>query len=110
MTDIISMLHRGFFLNPSLFDPIEIGRFRISIQASRCHHCSPQQDLPPYMYDEMEIAIYENEPEIHPIPAIIRHTLHHKWSGYFFSYVTTKELQWIYDTLENENRRLENES
>jgi hypothetical protein len=109
MRDIVSMLHRGFQLNPALFDPIEIGRFRISIQASRSHHCSPQKDLHPYQYDEMEIVIYETVKNT--TPRIIKRTLHHKWEpcGNFFSYVTMKELQWIYDTLENENRRLENE-
>ena len=60
MRDIVSMLHRGFPLNPALFDPIEIGRFRISIQASHCHHCSPRKDLNPYQYDEMEVAVYED--------------------------------------------------
>jgi len=109
MRDIVSMLHRGFPLNPALFDPIEIGRFRISIQASRSHHCSPQKDLPPYLYDEMEIAIYEKEKNT--TPQIIKRTLHHKWEpgGNFFTYVTIKELQWIYDKLENENRRWQNE-
>lgn len=110
MRDVISMLHRGFKLNPHLFEPIEIGQFTISIQASRCHHCSPRQDLHPYQYDEMEIAIYEQTKNT--TPRIIKRTLHHKWEscGNFFSYVTTKELQWIYDKLENESRRLKNES
>lgn len=107
MTDIISLLHRGFKLNPELFDPIEIGRFRLSIQASRSHHCSPQKDLPPYMYDEMEIAIYEAEKSM--VFWKIRDTLHHKWEpcGNFFSYVTIKELQWVYETLVSETRRLQ---
>lgn len=110
MRDIVSMLHRGFPLNPALFNPIEIGRFRISIQASHTHHCSPRKDLPSYLYDEMEIAIYEQIKNT--TPPIIKSTLHHKFEpcGHFFSYVTTKELQWIYDTLENENRRLDDES
>lgn len=108
MRDIVSMLHRGFPLNPALFEPIEIGRFRISVQASHSHHCSPRQDLSPYLYHEMEIAIYEQTKNT--IPKIIKDTLLRKWEPYgnFYSYVTTKELQWIYDTLENENRRLEN--
>jgi len=113
MRDIVSMLHRGFPLNPALFDPIEIGRFRISIQASHCHHCSPRKDLNPYQYDEMEVAVYERTALYGgtTIPPIIKRTLHHKFEpcGHFFSYVTVKELQWIYDTLENEDRRLENE-
>lgn len=109
MRDIVSMLHRGFPLNPTLFEPIEIGQFRISIQASHFHHCSPNQDLHPYQYDEMEIAIYEAIKNT--TPQIIKRTLHHKWEpcGNFFSFVTIKELQWIYDTLENENRRMQNE-
>jgi hypothetical protein len=104
------MLHRGFPLNPALFEPIVIGRFRISIQASRCHHCSPRKDLHPYQYDEMEIAIYERDKNT--TPPIIKRTLVHKWEpcGHFFSYVTIKELQWIYDKLENENRRWQNET
>jgi hypothetical protein len=109
MQDIISMLHRGFKLNPNLFDPIVIGGFTLSIQASFDHHCSPRRDLPPYMYDEMEIAIYVTEPNT--IPTVIDKTLKHKWEqhGHFFSYVTTSELQWIYETLMNEDRRLNNE-
>lgn len=109
MKDIVSMLHRGFPLNPALFDPIEIGWFRVSIQASHFHHCSPRQDLNPYQYDEMEIAIYEQIKNT--TPPIIKRTLAHKWEpcGNCFSYVTIKELQWIYDTLENENRRMQNE-
>ncbi len=110
MRDVISMLHRGFQLNPSLFDPIDIGGFKISIQASHGHHCSPQKDLAPYLYDEMEIAIYETVQST--TPPIILGTLRHKWEscGRFFSYVTVQELQWIYDKLENESRRLKNES
>ena len=109
MRDIVSMLHRGFPLNPALFAPVEIGRFRISIQASSSHHCSPRKDLHPYQYDEMEIAIYEQIKNT--TPSTIKMTLHHKFEpcGHFFSYVTTKELQWIYDTLENENRGMQNE-
>ena len=106
MRDVVSMLHRGFPLNPSLFDPIEVGGFVLSIQASHCHHCSPRKDLPPYLYYEMEIAIYENCKNT--TPPIIKKTLHHKWEpcGRFYSYVTTKELQWIYDTLETESKKL----
>jgi hypothetical protein len=106
MTDIISLLHRGFKLNPELFDPIEIGRFMLSIQASRSHHCSPQKDLHPYQYDEMEIAIYA--PKKITATWVIKRMLHHKWEpcGNFFSFVTIKELQWIYDTLVIEDRRM----
>jgi len=95
MTDVTSLLHRGFYLNPALFDPIDIGRFRLSIQASSSHHCSPRQDLHPYQYDEMEIAIYA--PKKNVATWVIKKMLHHKWEswGNFYSYVTTKELQWI---------------
>jgi hypothetical protein len=101
MPDVISLLHRGFKLNPDLFDPIEVGNYRLSIQGSHFHHCSPRKDLPAYLYYEMEIAIYEDKPGRTVIPTEIMEKLRYKYEecGNFFSYVTVSELQWIYDII-----------
>lgn len=105
MPDVISLLHRGFKLNPELFDSVEVGKYCLSIQGSHCHHCSPRKDLPAYMYYEMEIAIYRDQSRKAIIPIEIMQKLHHKYEpcGNFFSYVTVDELQWIYEML-NEMR------
>lgn len=45
---------------------IPIGNFRISIQASEHHYCTPRETLPLEQYETVEIAIFEGGKWIQP--------------------------------------------
>jgi len=56
------------------------------------------------MYDTMEVAVYENGVSevvkyVKTIPPAIFHELKDKWSDWYFSGLTIKEIQWLYDNL-----------
>ncbi len=102
MQDIISMLHRGKL---KLFDTIEIGNYRLSIQTSKYHNCKPKKDnLPAYMYDEFDVAVYDKNDrddyeQCEAIPPAILHELEKHNNGYYLSNITKQQLQWLYNNL-----------
>jgi hypothetical protein len=56
------------------------------------------------MYDTMEVAVYENGTSdamryAKTIPPAIFHELKDKYTDWFFSGLTIKEIQWLYDNL-----------
>lgn len=42
------------------FEAVQCGEFKISIQASEFHYCTPRRTVEPYMYSNMEIAIFDS--------------------------------------------------
>lgn len=98
MTDVISLLHRD--KDGRLFESIDIGPHRLSIQASSYHYCSPKIDgLPAFQYDTFEVMPY-NIPK-----RILRRNPWRKYirEGDPMSNVTKGDLQKIYDQLEEWN-------
>jgi hypothetical protein len=96
MPDVISLLHR---FDGCLFESIPVGNYRLSIQGSKGHNCYPKIDnLSPYMYDEMEVTVYENN-GLATIPPAILYELKHKWDEWYFNNLTVREIQWLYDSL-----------
>lgn len=84
-----------------LFNCITIGNWIIDAQASSSHGCKPKTDnLPAYMYDEWEVAIYnKNDEEIPP-------TIMHDMKGIYydtemsiFFFMPTQKLQLLFDEL-----------
>ena len=49
-----------------IFDAIPCGKYRLSIQGSEGHYCSPRTTLYPDLYEDMEIAIFKNNEWVHP--------------------------------------------
>ena len=102
MPDVISLLHK---FDGHLFHDIQVGNYRMSIQGSDFHNCSPRKNLYAYMYGTMEVAVYKNDAiyetdqMISIIPPAIFHELKDKWTGWYFSGLTVKEIQWLYDNL-----------
>ena len=105
MTQFISLLHRtpttGLMQQDKLFNCITIGNWIIDAQASSSHGCTPKtNNLPAYMYDEWEVAIYnKNDEEIPP-------TIMHDMKGIYydtemsiFFFMPTQKLQLLFDEL-----------
>lgn len=41
-----------------MFNPIKAGNYKLSIQGSTTHYCTPRQTCTPNMYSTMELAIF----------------------------------------------------
>lgn len=45
-----------------VMEGIEIGTYKLSIQASKCHYCTPKKALIDlYEYEDMEVAIFDDD-------------------------------------------------
>jgi|TARA_R110001606_G_scaffold182494_1_gene329166 hypothetical protein len=48
----------GIYRNRKVIPPFKIGKYKLSIQASEGHYCSPRKNLPDYsMYNSFEMLI-----------------------------------------------------
>lgn len=90
------------------FDPIEVGDFRVSVQASALHNCKPNktvEDITDYTHYEVRIldgdgAEYLNRYFIREFPTLFYFTdIHKYWKGTKGSYVPADVVQSIVDFL-----------
>ena len=44
---------------PRLFNWLDVGDFKLSVQGGQHTYCTPRQDLPPEEYVEMEIGLFD---------------------------------------------------
>lgn len=63
-------IHNDFNLfrsAPNIFEPINLGDIRVSIQASPWHYCSPRAQFSSCrMYDSFEVALIVDDEFFHP--------------------------------------------
>tara|TARA_R110000796_G_scaffold126793_10_gene241841 strand:+ start:322 stop:675 length:354 start_codon:yes stop_codon:yes gene_type:complete len=45
----------------SIIDAIEVGVYRLSIQASKLHYCSPRENLDLNLYTSMELGLWKTK-------------------------------------------------
>lgn len=51
-----------------IFESVPCGRYRLSVQGSSGHYCTPREVLPPQYYVSMEVAIFNKNREWLRVP------------------------------------------
>jgi len=49
-----------------MLDAIDAGKYKLSIQGSNGHYCSPRDTINPLYYSDMELAIFKGDKWVNP--------------------------------------------